>query len=290
MAYKIAVASGKGGTGKTTVAVNLFQLMQQKWGSAVHLVDCDVEEPNDLIFYPSAEKRFAEAVTQPIPVIDTQKCTFCKKCVDYCAFNAIVMIPAKSYATVDKTLCHSCGACLMACQYNAITEYPNKIGQIIQYQSSEKGFITEGRLEVGSAMQTTLIKALKKRLGQAQEILLYDAPPGTSCSVVETISDADFVLLVTEPTLFGLHDLRLMVGLLKKMGLPFGVVINKAGLGNRDVYDYLENQGINVWAEIPFDRTYASAYAKAKLLNTIPVSIQMAYEHLVEHILTAIMV
>ncbi len=282
MAYKIAIASGKGGTGKTTVSVNLYHFLREKLGNHVGLVDCDVEEPNDMIFYPSASLVEEKEVTQPVPQIDTTKCTFCKKCVAYCAFNAIVMIPAQKYASVDKTLCHSCGACLVACQNDAITELPDKIGDICLYQTNEGASIYEGRLKVGSAMQTMLIGKLKEAVENSADVILYDAPPGTSCPVVETISEVDYVVLVTEPTLFGLHDLKLMVALLRKMNRNFGVIVNKAGLGNRDVYAFLEEENIDLIGEIPFSRNYAAAYARGNLFDIIPENIRSEYGNIIQ--------
>lgn len=285
MAGTFAIASGKGGTGKTTVATNLYRLFSETYPEKVLLVDCDVEEPNDMLFFPSAVKAYESEVTQEIPAIDTSKCTYCRQCVDYCEFNAILVIPPVKFAEINSSLCHSCGACQVACEDAAIHVNDHPIGSITQYKDGTGHGILEGRLKVGSAMQTMVIRSLKREIPAGNQVTLLDAPPGTSCPVVETISDADYIILVTEPTPFGLHDLKLMVDLLKEMQKPFGVVINKAHLGDQGVYGYLETEGIEILTEIPFNRTYASQYARGNLFSDIPGEIQLAYKKLL-HSLT----
>lgn len=281
MPVKIAIASGKGGTGKTTVSVNLFYFIRQFWTNHVMLVDCDVEEPNDLIFFTEAKLNDEKDANQLIPVIDTGKCSFCRRCVEYCEFNAIVVIPPVQFAEVNPALCHSCGACLVACRDGAINEKPYSIGKIRSYTVDEDSTLLEGSLKVGSAMQTLLIKTLKKEPHNQAEVILYDAPPGTSCPVVATIADADYIILVTEPTPFGLHDLKLTIEMLKELHKPFGVLINKAGLGNREVYDYLKKENIEILSEIPFSREYASTYASGNLLKGIPEEISNHYRKII---------
>ncbi|HYX07141.1 MAG TPA: ATP-binding protein [Bacteroidales bacterium] len=290
MAYKIAIASGKGGTGKTTVSVNLFHLLNQRFGGKVQLVDCDIEEPNDVLFFPGAEKTMDKDVFQLIPVIDTEKCSFCRKCATWCAFNAIVVIPPVQFAEVNASLCHSCGACSVACPENAISEKPEPVGKITEYNANGHFKISEGRLHIGSAMQTMLIRELKKQENKDQEIVIYDAPPGTSCPVVETVSDADYVILVTEPTPFGLSDLRLMVDLLQELGRTYGVVINKAGLGSPSVYDYLKKTGIELLGEIPFSESYAASYAAGNLFEEIPNEVTLSYQPVIEKLEQKILV
>lgn len=282
MSYKVAIASGKGGTGKTTVAVNLFLSLHDSIGCKVELVDCDVEEPNDIIFFSDSRMVSEREIVQLIPKIDTDKCTYCRECVDYCEFNAIVVIPPVKFAEVNNSLCHSCGACSVACNHNAITEYPEPIGKVKSHKTSNLNTVTEGRLKIGSAMQTMLIKELKKTIDNENDIIIYDAPPGTSCPVVETINDADYVILVAEPTLFGLHDLKLMVSLLKEIKIPFGVVINKAGLGDSGVHNYLLRENINIVGEIPFSKKYAQQYAKGNILSDIPDEISDSYKKITE--------
>ena len=279
---KIAIASGKGGTGKTTVSVNLYHFINKFVTTKVQLVDCDVEEPNDLLFFRNAKEQKRETINQMIPRIDNDKCTYCRKCVEWCEYNAIVVIPPVKFAEVNPSLCHSCGACLVACEYDAMKEYPEPIGDVTFYETETGLGLAEGRLKIGSAMQTMLIKELKKRVTGSAEWLLFDAPPGTSCPVVETVSDTDYILLVTEPTPFGLHDLTLMVEMLKDIKQPFGVIINKAGLGNNDVYDYLKKENIEIIGEIPFDKDYASKYAAGNLLQNISPDTEKRYRKIIE--------
>ncbi len=284
MAYKIAIASGKGGTGKTTVSVNLNLFLKQIYKSHIHLVDCDVEEPNDLLFFKNPHKDKEESITQLIPEMDNDKCVFCGKCEEYCEFNAITIIPKAKYIAVDKGLCHSCDACLEACEYQAITERPYEIGKVNHYTSEQGCKLSEGRLDVGSPMQTPLIKALKKRIPNDADIILFDAPPGTSCSVVETINDSDYVILVAEPTLFGLHDFKLMVELVRDLSIPFGLVINKAGLGSDEIYEYIKEEHITLLGEIPFSKAYAGLYAQGKLTDDVSQEITDSYTHIISQL------
>jgi len=284
MSFKIAIASGKGGTGKTSVSVCLQHFIKKQITDKIQLVDCDVEEPNDLLFFPNAKKEKAHKLTQLVPVINKSKCTFCKKCADYCEFNAISIIPSVSLAQINSSLCHSCGACLVACEQDAIRETELPIGKINFYQEEGRINLIEGELMIGSAMQTLVIKELKKHVDKANQIILYDAPPGTSCPVVETISDMDFIILVSEPTPFGLHDLKLMIELLKEIHKPFSVIINKVGLGNKDIYDYLRLEQIEILGEIPFTQNFASQYAKGELLNSIPTAISEEFEKITERL------
>jgi len=198
MAYSIAVASGKGGTGKTTVAVSLFQLLFRELDGSVQLIDCDVEEPNDGLFFPEKQQAGHAVISKKLPVIDKEKCTYCRRCADYCEFNAIVVLPTAHFAEISADLCHSCGACLVACNDNAISEIPEPIGEVTRFTTGNGAMLVEGKLKIGSSMQTMLIRELKAGVSAATAVNIYDAPPGTSCPVVETIADADFVVLVTE--------------------------------------------------------------------------------------------
>lgn len=269
MSFNIAVVSGKGGTGKTTISVQLALFLSQKEKRKVRLVDCDVEEPNDGLFFPDKKKMESKTIYQSIAEIDINKCRFCRDCVTYCNYNAIVVIPRVKFAQVEKTLCHSCGACIVACRHNAINEVPEPIGQVNSYQINSRLSLMEGELKIGSPMQTMLIKALKKEATNQNNLMILDAPPGTSCSVVETVSDAQMVIVVTEPTPFGLHDLKLTVELLRDMKKPFGVIVNKAGLGNNDLFKYLEEEKIPLIDSIPFSKEIAAKYASGELLNKL---------------------
>jgi len=265
MSFKIAIASGKGGTGKTTVSVNLFKWIIQHWTEKVQLVDCDVEEPNDHIFLPEYLISKEQEITQLIPKIDLNNCTFCRKCVEWCEFNAIVVIPPAQFAEVNNSLCHSCGACLIACEDNAMIEYLHSIGKANFYTNKSSLGLLEGELKISSSMQTMLIGELKKLANPEAEVIIFDSPPGTSCPVVESVADSDFVILVTEPTPFGLHDLKLTVELIKELKIDFGVIVNKAGLGTDNIYDYLKKEKIELLGKIPFSKEYASKYARGKL-------------------------
>jgi len=282
---KIAIASGKGGTGKTTLAVNLYYFLSKKLGENVRLIDCDVEEPNDILFFNFAQKKQAEEVFTLVPQIDTATCTFCKKCSEWCEFNAITIVKNLEFAEVNYDLCHSCGACSVACEFDAITEHQRPLGVISKYFTGFGAGVIEGRLEIGSALQTSLIKSVKKYAGKPKQITLFDAPPGTSCPVVETISDADYIILVTEPTPFGLYDLQLTVDLIRELEIPFGVIVNKANLGNDQVYIYLEENNIELIGKIPFSKEYASRYSQGNLLQNIPEELADYYQNIAEKLL-----
>lgn len=284
MSVRIAVASGKGGTGKTTVATNLYRAINKEQADSALLVDCDVEEPNDILFFPKSQQVNQTTIYQEIPKIDTTRCTFCRKCAEYCEFNAIVVIPPAAFAEVNSSLCHSCGACLVACPSDAFLVQDEPIGTITRYQDNDGKGILEGRLKIGSAMQTMVIRSLKQTIPADEKVVILDAPPGTSCPVVETVSDANFIILVTEPTPFGLHDLKLMIALVRELGKPFGVVINKANLGNREIYSYLKEENVEILSEIPFSKSYASQYAKADLFNKTPDEVRAAHRQLVENL------
>ncbi len=262
MSYKIAIASGKGGTGKTSVSVQLFHELSKS--NSCILVDCDVEEPNDHLFFPNARQKEEEVIMQLVANIDEDKCTYCRNCVSYCEFNAISVIPPVNYAKIDASLCHTCGACLVACSDDAIFENGFEIGKMRTHKVNQQ-ILMEGLLKIGSPMQTSLIRTLKKKTPQNTDFIIYDAPPGTSCPVVETISDSDYIILVTEPTPFGLHDLKLTVDLVKDMNLPFGIIINKSGSEFNKVHEFIKHEHLDLLAEIPFSKAFAKNYAQGNI-------------------------
>jgi len=253
----ISVASGKGGTGKTTVATNLaFSL-----GKGVKILDCDVEEPNAHLFLnPQIEK--TETISTPIPLIDEDKCTYCNKCVEICRYKSIVII-GKTILTFPE-LCHSCGGCMVVCPENAITETGRELGEVAIGKSGNINFI-HGKLRIGEAMSPPLINEVRSYI-EPDIINIIDAPPGTSCPVIAAMKGADFILMVTEPTPFGLHDLKLAVDAVKLLGIPCGLVINRSDIGNNDVRVYSEKNNLPILLEIPFDRKIAEVYSKGDLI------------------------
>ena len=253
----LAIASGKGGTGKTTVAVNLALAA----GQPVLLADCDVEEPNDHLFFAGLDWQ-QRIVTSPLPEVDESRCDGCGECSRFCQYSAIVSFGAVPY--VSPELCHGCGGCRLVCPRKAITEAQHRIGVV---ETSEAGdvVLVQGRLDVGGTLAPTLIRAVKQEIDGAG-LAILDAPPGTSCPVVTTLRGADYVLLVTEPTPFGLNDLALAVEEVRELGLPHGVVINRADIGDDRVATYCRENGIAVLAEIPDDRRIAEAYSRGEAL------------------------
>jgi len=258
----ISVASGKGGTGKTTVTANLVASLSMR--GDVHYLDCDVEEPDSHLFFDVDFQR-KETMNLLVPEINQEKCTLCGECVNHCAYNALVLVSKK--VMVFNELCHGCGLCSMVCPEKAISEVERPIGLIETgtVKGRERITITQGLLNIGEAMATPLIEAVKERAIDGVPVIV-DSPPGTSCPVIASVDDSDFVLLVTEPTPFGLHDLQLAVEVVKKLGMPMGVVVNRDGMGNNDVYDYCEREKIPVMMRIPFDRQIAEYYSRGKLL------------------------
>jgi MinD superfamily P-loop ATPase len=261
---KIAIASGKGGTGKTLVSTNLFNTLQTELYQ-VTLVDCDAEEPNDREFIAGEFKNSFD-VTQQIPVIDESKCTYCGKCYDYCNYNAIFFLGEQRMIRVMEDLCHGCGACSVACEDGAITEKDDLLGTVATYKVQQNSRLVEARMKVGVHSPVSTIKAAIKAAVDA-DIVLLDSPPGTSCPFIQTVATADYVVLVTEPTPFGLSDLKQSVETLKTMGKSCGVIVNRAGLGDLAVYDYLKSENIPLLMSIPFDREIASIYSKGQLLT-----------------------
>ncbi len=231
------------------------------------MVDCDAEEPNVGEFISGSE-RSVKPVVQKVPVIDTERCVFCGTCFDYCAYNAIVMVPSANYSKVLPDLCHDCGACVYACQHGAISETDKEIGLIRSVRVGERSLFVEARTHVGVPSSVPVIKkAVKAAMVASNDgaLTLLDAPPGISCPFIATIQQADYVVLVTEPTPFGLNDLKLSVETVRQLGKPFGVVVNRAGLGDRALYDWLAEESIPLLMEIPFDARIARVYSEGGL-------------------------
>jgi MinD superfamily P-loop ATPase len=251
----ISVASGKGGTGKTLVATSLALSLIDNY--KVQLLDCDVEEPNANILL-RLDMKPSQPVYIPIPKVDETKCTYCGKCAEVCAYNAIAVIKEK--VLVFPELCHGCGACSYLCPESAITEKGREVG-IVEIGNSGNLELVQGRLDIGEAMAPPIIREVKKYIDRAN-IVIIDVPPGTSCPVVEAVEGSDFCLLVTEPTPFGLNDLSLAVEVVRKLDISCGVVINRVGIGDKEVEQYCHREGIPIFLRIPLDRNIAMLYSQ----------------------------
>lgn len=253
----ISVASGKGGTGKTTVSTNLAASLEQP----LRLLDCDVEEPNIHLFIkPAVSVSTTESTF--VPVINGERCNGCGACAEICQFNALAVIGEK--VLVFPELCHSCLGCQLVCPEQAVDEGRRELG-IIETGTWNDIIFSYGRLRVGEAMSPPLIGRVQALI-EPDELVIIDAPPGTSCPAISAMKDSDFVLLVTEPTPFGLHDLVLTVEAVKQLGIPCGLVVNRADIGNDDVYDYALRESLPILLEIPFERHIAELYSRGRLV------------------------
>ncbi len=264
----VTIASGKGGTGKTTVAVSLaLSLAETSQGAARPLLlDCDAEEPNAALFvHPTIEER--REVGQMVPQVDLATCTRCGRCAEVCQYHAITVVGKK--VLVFPELCHGCGSCTLNCPVHAIDEVLSVMGTIERGRAGALDF-AQGTMNVGEAMAVPIIRQLKRWMipqPAGDRPIILDAPPGTACPVVETMRGADVVLMVTEPTPFGLHDLRLAVEVAREeLGLPVAVVINRDGVGNRDVEQYCATERVPIVMRIPLERQIAEAYSEGLAL------------------------
>jgi len=267
---RIVVASGKGGTGKTLVATSLSLVARES--GPVALVDADVEAPNDALFmHPTIAAR--EPIMQPQPVVDAELCTHCGRCAEVCQYNAIASLPESTLVFTD--LCHGCGSCMLNCPAGAITEEYRPIGYLETGETQGMRF-AQGILEVGEAMATPVIRALGKMASNEgwddEGLTVFDAPPGSACPVIEALSDADLALLVTEPTPFGLHDLKLAVQVARDvLGRTVAIVINKHGTGDPAVEEYCQEENLPVLLRIPLERRIAEAYSSGQpLVQALP--------------------
>jgi MinD superfamily P-loop ATPase len=277
---RIVVASGKGGTGKTTVATSLALSAQE--ASSVRFMDCDVEAPNAALFLiPALDIR--KEVGIQLPVVDEALCTHCGKCAEVCEFHAIAVIAKKTL--IFPELCHGCGSCTLICPEKAISERLDVMGVLEGGKTATSINFTQGVMNVGEPMAVPIIRELKKwDPDPVFDIEIRDAPPGASCPVVETMRGADFILLVTEPTPFGLHDLKQVVGITRELGIPAGVVVNRDGIGDNSVETYCDEADLPILLRIPMERHFAEAIASGKtLVDAAPEYLQI-FRALLENI------
>jgi MinD superfamily P-loop ATPase len=256
----LSIASGKGGTGKTSVAVNMAMSIRN-----AQLLDCDVEEPNvHLLLHPKINR--VKTVYSKVPVVGETLCNYCGKCAEFCQYNAIFVGAGK--VLIFQDICHSCGGCQLICPEKAIKEEKHKIGTL-KFGSAKNINLIYGELRIGKPMAVPIIKEVKKHIEKDKNVIL-DSPPGTSCPVIETVSGSDFCILVTEPTPFGLHDLKIAVEVLDQLEIPFGVIVNRSDIGDGRVNGYCDGKRIPILLEIPFQRRIAELYSKG-----IPFSVEM---------------
>lgn len=259
---KIAIASGKGGTGKSTISVNFAYLLSKKYKN-IALFDCDVEEPNCHIFL-NPKFNYQEKVYVKTPKIDTKKCISCGKCVQICEFNAMTLIKDNVY--IFEELCHGCNSCKFICPANAIIEDKRFVGVISADINEGLSFI-QGETCIGEPISPSVIKKIKKFSGEKNfSIKLYDSPPGTSCPFISTVFGVDYVVLVTEPTPFGLYDLKLAIDVLRKLNISYGVVINKSNNNDIIIESWTKKEKIPIITKIPEDIKIAKLYSKGEIL------------------------
>lgn len=274
----ISVASGKGGTGKTLIATNLASVLEN-----TQILDCDVEEPNDHLFLkPTIEKTIPVYIK--IPVVDEAKCDYCGKCSEVCERHAIAVF--KNKVLIFEELCNGCGACSLFCPRDAISERKMELG-VVEIGKSEQIDCITGHLNVGLPLAPPVIDVVKEQINKSK-LVIIDSPPGTSCPVIASIYGSDFCILVTEPTPFGLFDLKLAVGVVRKLGIPFGVVINQADIGDEKVNEYCVNEGIPILLKIPWDRRIAERYSKGLIVSKELPELKQQLKTLFENVRSAI--
>jgi MinD superfamily P-loop ATPase len=271
----IAVLSGKGGTGKTTVSTNLAVNTDNSV-----LIDADVEEPNAHLFFKKIKGEF-RTVYKEYPVVDIDKCTLCGECGKFCRYNAI--IPAKNTVLVFNESCHDCGGCKLVCPVDAITYEKRGIGKIHDCYSRDNLHFLYGDLNIGEMSGVKIIKELKE-ISFHEEIKIIDCPPGTSCATVEAVENVDYAIVVTEPTPFGVSDMKMVVRMLNSMDIPFGVVVNKAGIGNDEIYTYCSDSQIKILEEIPFDKDIAKLYSNGEIFSKKLPEYSELFKNLLEKI------
>jgi MinD superfamily P-loop ATPase len=273
----IAVASGKGGTGKTTIATSLARALVDL-DQELSFLDCDVEAPNAHLFL-QPEVHQTKNVDLLIPLVDIERCTACGRCAEICQYHAIVVLGQKTL--VFPELCHGCGSCTLECPENAISETPKKLGVLEAGLTPDGIQFGRGLLDVGEPMAVPVIHQLKKWQSQQNTgTSIWDSPPGTSCPVVESIRGADYLLLVTEPTPFGLHDLKLAVQLAMELDIPAGVIINRDGIGDNQVKAFCQQVDIPILMRIPLDREIGAGIAQGKTLIDIRPAYKSRFQEL----------
>lgn len=279
---RIAISSGKGGVGKTTLAVSLALCLQAEVGECLY-VDCDVEAPNGHLFLNPVFD-VVQPVQVPVAAVDLEKCNACGTCVEVCQYNALALI--RDRLMVFEQLCHGCGSCIGLCPQQALVEKEHPIGVLKMGLGRNDILCVQGELNISEPMAHPVIHQVKQFAAQQnKKIVIYDSPPGASCSVVETLKAMDFVLLVTEPTPFGLHDLKQILGVVQTLHLPHAVVINRDGIGDNQVEAFLEEQHIPIWLKIPYDAKIAHHVAAGGTLMDVDSGYQTQLLTLYEHML-----
>jgi MinD superfamily P-loop ATPase len=275
---KIAILSGKGGTGKTTVTSNFAININNSIA-----IDTDVEEPNLHLFMESKNIDTTSVYTH-YPIIDKNLCDLCGKCGNFCNYNAI--IPAKNQVIVFKESCHDCGGCKLVCPNNAISYEKREIGQILKNKTKYNTDLYYGILNVGEMSGVKIITELKEEIDRKynDKTIFIDSPPGTSCSTVAAVEDVDYAIIVSEPTPFGVSDMKMVVEMLEEMKIPFGIIINKAGLGDNEIYEYCNSKNLEILGEIPFDRKIAELYAEGKIFSEVLPEYRDLFQNIYENI------